>query len=149
MGTLMNQNFNKTKMPKAIDPKDQFHQIQSGLSLNAATPTKTTYLLQQTRRPYFGVWAETDEAFQMRILWVTQDAGIKGSTTTITTPYLWNHILFSWMTKSSRLLMLFLKIQSIANNSKTKRNLPECCDGSVEKISKVNCTVKKVPFCNL
>ena len=40
MGTLMNQSFNTTRMPKAIDPKDQFHQIQSGLSLNAATPTK-------------------------------------------------------------------------------------------------------------
>ncbi len=40
MGTLMTQTFNKTKMPQAIDPQDQFHQIQSGLSLNAATPTK-------------------------------------------------------------------------------------------------------------
>ena len=44
---------------------------------------QTTYLLQQTRRPYFGVWAETDEAVQMRFLWVTQNAGIEGSTTTI------------------------------------------------------------------
>jgi hypothetical protein len=39
MGTLMNQNFNKTKMPQAIDPKDQFHQMTMGLTI-AATPTK-------------------------------------------------------------------------------------------------------------
>ena len=39
MGTLMNQSFNKTKMPKAIDPKDQFHQMPTGLPA-VATPTK-------------------------------------------------------------------------------------------------------------
>ena len=39
MGTLMNQSFNKIKMPKAIDPKDQFHQIPAGLPI-ASTPTK-------------------------------------------------------------------------------------------------------------
>ena len=39
MGTLMNQSFNKTKMPQAIDPTDQFHQMPLGLPI-AATPTK-------------------------------------------------------------------------------------------------------------
>ena len=39
METLKNQSFNKTKMPKAIDPKDQFHQIHTGLPV-VATPTK-------------------------------------------------------------------------------------------------------------
>ena len=39
MGTLMNQHFNKSRMPQAIDPQDQFHQKATGLSV-PATPTK-------------------------------------------------------------------------------------------------------------
>ena len=104
-----------------------------------------TYLLQQTRRPYFGVWAETDEALQMRILWVTQDAGIKGSTTTIHHTILMKSYSFQLNDEEQQIIDAVSKIQSIANNSKTKEIYLNAAMEVLKRLAKY-CTLKKVPF---
>ena len=88
------------------EPKFQQNQDAAGNWSNGSIPpdafgltyccytNQTTYLLQQTRRPYSALWAATDGAIQLRIFWVTQDAGIKGSTTTIHYTILMKHYSF-------------------------------------------------------
>ena len=72
----------------------------------------------------------------MRFLWVTQNAGIEGSTATIHHTILMKSYSFQLNDEEQQIIDAVSKIKSIANNSKTKRNLLNAAMEALKKLAK-------------